>query len=99
MTLRIALCTVALLVGPTGLLAAQSIPTGTVTGTVISQTQPVAGVTVVATSPALQGRRTATTNAQGEFTLPLLPAGDYELDFSLQGLEPVTRGIRVSSTQ
>ncbi|HEX2463632.1 MAG TPA: TonB-dependent receptor, partial [Thermoanaerobaculia bacterium] len=47
---------------------------------------PLPGVNVRATSPALQGERTATTVASGEFILRDLPAGIYEVELSLEGM-------------
>jgi hypothetical protein len=47
---------------------------------------PLPGVNVRATSPALQGERTATTVASGEFILRDLPAGIYEVELSLDGM-------------
>ena len=47
---------------------------------------PLPGVNVRATSPALQGERTATTVASGEFILRDLPAGVYDVELSLEGM-------------
>jgi hypothetical protein len=43
------------------------------------------GVTVEATSPALQGTRTAVTDRTGSYRLTLLPPGDYTVSFTLDG--------------
>ena len=51
----------------------------------------VPGVTVTATSPALQGARTAVTDVQGLYTLNALPPGTYTLKFTLSGFGDVTQ--------
>lgn len=48
------------------------------------------GVAVTAKSPNLQGLRTAVSDKDGNFRLPLLPVGTYSLAFDLQGFEKVT---------
>lgn len=55
----------------------------TLTGSVtdISTKQPVALVTVTATSPSLQGEQVVVTDATGLYTIPQLPAGTYALQF------------------
>lgn len=77
----------------------QGIPTGTIAGRVVSDGQPVGGVTIEATSEALQGRRSVVTSAGGDYTLPLLPPGEYHLTFALAGLQTVTREVKVSAAQ
>ncbi len=80
--------------------AAAQVPTGTISGRVLDQGgDAVPGVTVSATSPSLQGVRTTVTSAVGDFVLPLLPPGTYEVRFELTGFEPVTRRIAVAPTQ
>ena len=49
------------------------------------------GVTVEAKSPALQGVRVATTDPTGNYRFALLPPGDYQLSFTLQGFRPESR--------
>ena len=44
------------------------------------------GVTVVATSPALQGVREAVTDGNGFYTIPVLPPGAYTVRYELQGM-------------
>lgn len=86
-----------------GLLAAlpafAQIPNGTLTGRVSSSEGVLPGVLITATSPSLQGSRTATTSANGDFLLPNLPPGEYTLVFELQGLETVSRSTRVATAQ
>ncbi len=77
-------------------LGAQGNPTGTLSGTVADSGGLVLpGVTVTATSPALQGARTATTSANGDYILPFLPPGDYVVRFELQGFQAAERKVRV----
>jgi hypothetical protein len=48
------------------------------------------GVAVTAKSPNLQGLRTAVSDKNGFFRLPLLPVGTYSLTFDLPGFEKLT---------
>jgi hypothetical protein len=58
------------------------------------------GVTVTVTSPALQGSRTTTTNAGGEYNFPLLPPGEYRVEYALPSFETVVRtGVVVNLDQ
>ena len=51
--------------------AAAQVPTGTISGHVVSSDEaPLPGVTVTATSPNLQGERTVVTSANGDFVIP-----------------------------
>src|ERR1051325_670041 len=86
---------------PLGALAQTSRTTGALIGTVTDpQGGPLPGVTVTATSPQLQGSRTAVTDEKGEYVLPTLPPGAYRLVFELQGLPTVTKdSITVSLNQ
>jgi hypothetical protein len=64
-------------------LAAQGVRTGTLTGIVRSGAgDPVEGVTVTVSSPALQGTRTAATDANGGYILKGLPPGAYKVAFT-----------------
>jgi outer membrane receptor protein involved in Fe transport len=76
---------------------AQGVQTGTIRGTVQDQ-QGLAmpGVTVTATSPALQGPRTTVTEAEGNYTLAALPAGQYTVTFELTGFSTVKQTTSVS---
>jgi hypothetical protein len=76
---------------------AQGVQTGTIRGLVQDQQGlPVPGVTVTATSPALQGPRTAVTDASGVYSLVALPPGDYELSFALTGFGNVQQKTSVA---
>jgi outer membrane receptor for ferrienterochelin and colicin len=76
----------------------QSATTGALTGTVTSDGAPLPGALVQATSPQLQGTRTAYSDANGNYNLSALPPGDYTLRFALEGLQEVTRSTRVTVT-
>jgi outer membrane receptor protein involved in Fe transport len=81
-------------------VSAQSNTTGTISGRVTDQQGGVLpGVTVTATSPSLQGARTAITSEHGDFILPFLPPGEYGVTIELSGFAPFTTSVRVASTQ
>ena len=81
------------------LALAQGSPTGTISGRVRSDNSALPGVTVTATSPALQGSRTAVTSENGDFILPLLPPGTYTVVFELQGFQSVRQEASVAAAQ
>ncbi len=65
--------------------------TGTIEGKVtLADGSAVAGVTVEARSDVLPQPRTTTTSASGEYRLPLLPPGQYEITYKLGDLAPAT---------
>src|SRR5450759_159004 len=79
---------------------AQGIPTGTLNGRVGDDTGAgLPGVSVTATSPALQGSRTTVTNVNGDYTIPNVPPGDYTVTIALSGFQTVTRTTNVPSGQ
>jgi hypothetical protein len=76
------------------------VPTGTISGRVISSDDaPLPGVTVIVTSPNLQGERTVVTTDNGDFVIPLLPPGDYTVVFELSGFQSVKRQVGLAGTQ
>ena len=82
------------------LTASAQVPTATVTGRVVdSKGLTAPGVTVTATSPNLQGPRVTVTSENGDYSLPLLPPGEYTISFELSGFKPVKRTLSVASTQ
>ena len=86
------LCVVLVLVlfGPTAL--AQGLQTGTVSGIVSSQDDaPLPGVTVIASSPALQVAREAVSDVNGVYYLRALPPGSYTVQFTLAGFQSAVR--------
>jgi len=69
---------------------------GAVIGTVTEASGVVApGVTIEARSPVLPGVRTATTDENGRYQLPLLPPGEYELTFTDPDGTVTTRSVMV----
>jgi len=68
------------------------IPTGTILGGVKdAQGAVVPGATVTATNTGTQASRSATTDAEGQYTLPLLPVGKYTVDITMSGFKNFSR--------
>lgn len=85
-----------LALGATALVADGS-QTGTVTGTIRDASgKAVAGARVRIEGPNLQGGRTATSNAAGEYRLLLLPPGSYSLTANADGFAPVRVNVVAS---
>jgi len=75
-------------------VAAQT--TGTIEGKVRdSSGAALAGATVEASSPSLQGVRTVATDAAGAFRMPGVPPGLYRLHARLAGFREVERVVMV----
>ena len=73
---------------------AQGVQTGTIRGTIKDQQNlAVPGVTVTATSPALQGSRVAVSDTQGIYTINALPPGQYTVVFTLSGFADLKRTV------
>jgi outer membrane receptor for ferrienterochelin and colicin len=92
---------VAMILAAAAGVGAQGNPTGTVRGQVVDpESLPVPGVSVTASSPALQGMRTIVTSSNGDFIIPFLPPGEYTLTFELQGFrtERQTVGVAMAET-
>ena len=86
-----------LLLAPT--LFAQ-LPTGTATGRVIdADGGGLPGVTVTASSSALQGSRVSVTGTNGDFKLAFLPPGTYKLTYELEGFATAVQEVVVSGSQ
>ena len=83
--------------------AAQGNPTGTISGHVVDPGGlAVPGASITVASPALQGVRIATTSANGDYIVPFLPAGEYEVTVELQGFRTVKRtnvAVKMAETQ
>jgi hypothetical protein len=76
------------------------IPTGTISGKVTSaEGEALPGVMVTVTSPSLQGARNAVTSEAGEYNIPLLPPGDYEVSFELEGFANPKQTVKISAAQ
>ena len=76
---------------------AQTSTTGSIAGRVTDAEtgEPLAGVTVVATSPALQGSQAAVTGTAGRYRIDTLPPGTYLVTFYYANLEVQRRGVTV----
>ena len=73
-------------------------PTGTITGTVADETGAVVpNATVTITNKATGFSRSATTNAEGFFSAPALPAGDYEVKSEVAGFRTLVRPATVQA--
>ena len=81
--------------------ALNAVTTGELVGRVeAADGAPLPGITITISGPALQGTRTATTDSSGEYRSPLLPPGEYRVEFALSGFEAVTRsGVVVQLDQ
>src|SRR5215813_4348998 len=74
--------------------------TGTLFGVVSdSEGKPLPGVRVTISAPVLQGVRTATTNAAGEYSFPLLPPGTYRAEFVISAFDTAERSDLVVSAE
>src|SRR5258708_13331890 len=72
--------------------AGQGNPTGALSGHVAGQDGlALPGVLVTAASPVLQGARTATTSANGDYIIPFLPSAEYAITFEIQGFQTLNR--------
>jgi hypothetical protein len=71
--------------------------TGSIQGQVVDESGAmVPGVSVTATSPVLLVPQSTTTNTQGLYRFPGLPAGTYKLSYEMPGFRTVNRdGIRI----
>ncbi len=73
---------------------AQGVQTATLSGAVSSSDgQPLPGATVTITSPALQGERTAVSDANGNYLFRGLPTGTYKVAFTLSGFATIERSV------
>ena len=99
MRIRMSAILMALLLALVGASAAsaQGVQTGTIRGTVRDQQGlAVPGVTITATSPALQGPRNTVSDGEGNYTLAALPAGQYDVTFELTGFTTVKQTTSVA---
>lgn len=92
------LALLALLAG-TDRAAAQN-PTGTISGHVADTSGlGVPGVTITASSPALQGVRATTTSENGDYIFPFVPPGTYTVTFELSGFGTQKKSFDVAAAQ
>lgn len=90
----------AIVVAASGAPAHAQVPTGTVSGHVVSaDSQALPGVMVSVTGPNLQGTRTAVTSDNGDYLVPLLPPGEYTIAFKISSFEPVKQTRSIAGTQ
>jgi len=76
------------------------IPRGTLSGQVQAEDgSALPGVTVTASSPALQGTRVTVTDGNGFYTLRSLPPGDYEVTYELEGFQTKAQRVKISAAQ
>lgn len=68
----------------------------TLTGTVTTGGSPLPGATITVSSPAMLGMRTAVTGNNGDYNIPALPPGEYNVRISLEGMQTVTKKTRMS---
>jgi hypothetical protein len=88
--------------------ALAQVPSGTILGNVKdSQGAVVPGATVTATNTGTQFSRSTVTDSEGQYTLPLLPVGNYEVVIAMSGFKnfsqsgillEVGRNARVDAT-
>src|SRR5262252_7542599 len=77
----------------------QGVPTGTISGRVTDpQGLPLPGVTVSVSSSVLQGVRSTVSSANGDYIIPFLPAGKYEVKFEMSGFNAVTEQRQLAVT-
>src|SRR6476661_2620068 len=96
MRFRISVWLLVLIAASTALFAQQ---TGSISGKVTSDNQPLPGVTVEARSNVLPQPRVTVTGSNGEYSMPQLQPGSYTLTFSLSGMQSVTRKADVQLNQ
>ena len=69
------------------------------TGRVFYQDSAMPGVTVIVTSPALQGQKSTTTNAQGDYIFKSLPPGAYKVRFAIAEFSTLEYDVKMSTAQ
>ncbi len=72
---------------------------GSITGIVTHDGQPLPGVAVTLSSPAMQGQRTVITGRGGSFSFPGLPPGEYLVKATLEGFQPMEIPVKVTVSQ
>ena len=79
---------------------AQQLQTGGIEGTVtLSDGSPLPGVAVSAVADVMPKARATVTDASGQYRIPAIPPGDYELTFSMQGFATEKRTFPVALQQ
>jgi outer membrane receptor protein involved in Fe transport len=81
-------------------LASAQTTSGTISGHVAdSQNLPLPGVSVTAASPNLQGIRSVTTSANGDYLFSGLPSGTYTISYELSGFNKQEKTVSLAPTQ
>ena len=81
-------------------LAAGQTTSGTVTGHIVdTQGLPLPGVTVTVEGRNLQRAVNAISSENGDYVIPHLPPGTFEISFELSGFERQHRMVNVAPTQ
>jgi hypothetical protein len=80
------------------LALAQSMTTA-LRGKVENENTGLPGVVITLKSPVLQGERTTTTSANGDYAFVGVPPGAYTVTFVLQGFQTVTKTIPLTAGQ
>ena len=98
---RVLVIAAAILIGIGAPVSARAQASGQINGAVTDASGGVLpGVTVEATNAGTGAVRTAVTGADGLYTIPLLPPGNYTVKASLQGFRTSQReGVRVTVTE
>src|SRR4029079_5160238 len=77
-------------------LHGQGVQTGTLRGAITDpQDRTVAGATITISSSALQGRRTSTTDQDGNFLFTALPPGAYRVEVTMPSFAPIERTVTI----
>jgi hypothetical protein len=89
MSIRVQLSVVILVLGlMAGTAFSQSSSTGAISGTVHDASGAVVpGATITAINVATGGKRSTTSQANGDFTLPVLPPGSYRVEVTEKGFK------------
>lgn len=82
-----------------GSLALAQTTTTALRGRVENENAGLPGVLVTLKSPVLQGERTTSTSANGDYAFVGVPPGDYTVTYSLQGFQGVTKTIKLTAGQ
>src|SRR5260221_12337239 len=70
---------------------------GTLQGvTRLADGSPLPGVLGSIESPSLQGKRTASSGANGDYIFKFVPAGDYTVTFELSGMKKVVQNATLT---
>jgi outer membrane receptor for ferrienterochelin and colicin len=72
---------------------------GRLYGKVTHDGEPLGGVRVVISSPALQGEKGTFTGAGGDYVFQFLPPGTYTILFSLEGYTTIRTEVKVPAAQ